>query len=398
MITQLYKIVNKETRLCAGVMSGTSLDGIDIAFCEITGHGRTVSVQLRYFETVPYADADRARLLRACAPETSTVEDICILNKTLGKQIGVSVAEAAQRAGIALREIDFISSHGQTVYHAPAAGATLQIGDLAEIAAVTGAITVGDFRPSDMAYGGEGAPLVPYVDDVLYRSETVSRVLVNIGGMANLTALCKGGGEQETLAFDTGPGNVLADHLVRLHCGGELLYDEGGEIACSGSISKALLESLAQEDSFIKLPPPKSTGREQYTAAYAAQLLARGQAMKLSFADILATVTDFTAFSLAQAIHTYVGFLPDEIYVSGGGWHNRFLRQRLESRLGQSILPAEALGCSTDAKEAAAFAVLGNAFLFGEVNHIPGATGASRGVIMGKLALPSGGPLYGSAF
>ena len=203
MIARLTEITDKKSRLCAGVMSGTSLAGIDIALCEITGRGNDIKVQLLHFETAAYTKEEKASLLRACSPETSSVEDICLLNKKLGTRIGSAVAAAAKRVDIPLSAIDFVASHGQTVYHAPAAGATLQIGDLTEIAAATGAVTVGDFRPSDMAYGGQGAPLVPYVDNVLYRSRDVTRVLVNIGGMSNLTTL---GQKDDLLAFGHRPG------------------------------------------------------------------------------------------------------------------------------------------------------------------------------------------------
>ena len=391
MNERLNKLTHQERKICAGVMSGTSLDGIDIAFCEITGHGAHAAVQLLYFETVAYTGAERDALLFACSPETGTVAEICLLNKDIGLKIGTSVAAAAKRAGIPLSALDFVSSHGQTVFHAPAQGATLQIGDLAEIAACTGTLAVGDFRPSDMAYGGQGAPLVPYSDQILYRSPNQSRILINIGGISNLTALPKGTDQTKPLlAFDTGPGNVLSDNLIRLHSAGASAYDPEGKTAAGGTVSEALHKSMIQEDAFPLLPPPKSTGRERYTMAYAEKLLHRGRGMGLGFPDILATATDYTATTIASAIKNYVKFSPDEIYVSGGGWHNLFLRQQLQTHLGQEILPAELLGISGDAKEAVAFALLGHAFLLGEVNNVPGATGASRGVVMGKLAFPSG--------
>lgn len=196
------------------------------------------------------------------------------------------------------------------------------------------------------------------------------------------------------MPLDIGPGNVLSDNLVRLYTDGKSTYDKNGEIAFSGKISEALADSMIKEDGFQRMPPPKSTGREQYTMDYAKELLDRGQAMGLKFTEILATVTDYTALTIADAVREYIDFSPDEIYISGGGWHNLFLRQQLQKRLGKEVLPAEMLGISGDAKEAVAFAVLGNAFLFGEVNNIPSATGASRGVVMGKLALPSGVGLY----
>ncbi len=391
MITDcIGKIIHKKTRIGVGVMSGTSLDGIDVAFCSITGCGTETCVKLLHFETIPYAPDFRARLLSVCDAEKGRVDEVCLLNKQLGVEIGKAIVQAAGRAGISMDEVDFVSSHGQTVQHIPEAGATLQIGELADIAAITDTVTVGDFRPSDMAYGGQGAPLVPYVDYLLYRSSTVSRILINIGGIANLTALKKNAGQQDIVAFDTGPGNVLMDHLVRLHTGGARTYDRDGVLASRGQSSDTFLADMIKKDPFPSLTPPRSTGREHYTAAFAERLLERGQDMGLSFEDILATVTDYTALVLASAVKRFVSFQPDEIYVSGGGYQNRYLRDRLEKRFSHEVLSVEALGVSGDAKEAVAFVVLGNEMLSGNANNIPAATGASRPVVMGKLALPSG--------
>lgn len=391
MIEHLKKLVKKDARLCAGVMSGTSLDGLDIALCRITGSGTNTKLDILHFETVNYTEEDRQRLLAACSPTTSTVADICALNKWLGVLIGNSVVDAMAHAKLPLSSLDYVASHGQTVYHSPELGATLQIGEGADIAAITGAITISDFRVADMAYGGQGAPLAPFFDYLLCRSETKSRVLINTGGIANLTALPAGGDIDSLLAFDTGPANVLADNLMKLHTNGEITYDKDGTLGASGAISEALLHSMAEEDPFLPLAPPKSTGRELYTYAYAQTLLERGQAMGLAFEDILATVTDYSAYAVALSVEKFIPFEVDEFYQTGGGYHNLLLRRRLEQRLGKPMHPLSNLGVNGDAKEAAFFAIFGNEFLFGHFNNAKSATGANRNVCMGKLSVPSVG-------
>lgn len=388
MLSRLKGILQKEARLCVGVMSGTSLDGIDVAVCRIS-EGDPAGLALVAFDTLAYTEDEKQRLLTLCSPQSGRVDGLCEGHRWLGRRIGEAVLRTLKRAGISPGEVDFVSSHGQTVYHMPKVGATLQIGDLAQIAAVTGCVTVGDFRPSDMAYGGEGAPLIPYVDWALYRSDRAARLLINIGGIANLTALPRAAGLSDLLAFDTGPGNVLCDSLVKLSTEGRLSYDADGEIARQGKVDGAFLAAIAGEDDFLLRQPPKSTGRERYTVDYARELLDQGAARGLSFADTLATVTDYTAYALADAVQRFVPFDPGEVYVSGGGLHNRFMMQCLAARLGKEIHTLKSLGMEGDAKEAAAFALLGDAFLRGAPNNAPRATGADRPVVMGKLALPS---------
>lgn len=390
MRDRLQQMLKKPARLCVGVMSGTSLDGLDVAVCRLYGSGEATRLELVYFETVSYAPDQRQRLLRACAPETSTVADVCSLNKWLGVFIGEAVRKVVQNAGLALQDIDFVASHGQTVFHMPEEGATLQIGEPADIAAITGCLTVADFRPSDMAYGGQGAPLAPFFDWLLCRNSQYSRVLINTGGIANLTALPAGGDIDSLLAFDTGPANVLSDNLIKIHTGNASAYDKDGAIAASGRSNDALLQTMAEEDVYLQVTPPKTTGRELYTYAYAEKLLARGQAMGLPFQDILATVTDYSAYAVQVAVQKFVPFTPDEYYQTGGGWHNLYFRRRLDERLGAPMRPLSDLGIDGDAKEACFFAIFGNEFLHGRFNNAPSATGADRRVIMGKLCLPSG--------
>lgn len=390
MRRRLEEICEKPARIGAGVMSGTSLDGLDVAICRMEGSGLATRLELLYFETFPYHPEDQQRLLRACSPETATVADVCSLNKWLGVWIGERVKDAVAHSGMQMEDLDFISSHGQTIYHMPEEKATLQIGELADIAAVTGRLTLGDFRPSDMAYGGDGAPLAPFFDYLVLRSPSLSRVLINAGGIANLTAIPAGAGADDVMAFDTGPANVLADNLMKIKTDGQQTYDKDGALAFQGRLSSQLLQSMEEEDSYLLLPPPKSTGRELYTYRYAQDLLARGEGMGLSFEDILATVTDYSAYALARSVERFVPFTVDEYYLSGGGYHNVFLRNRLEERLSKPMHPLSRLGVDGDAKEAAFFAIFGNEFLHNSFNNIKSATGANRDVVMGKLALPSG--------
>ncbi len=385
----IQRILDKPARLIAGVMSGTSLDGLDVALCRVTGSGPSMKLDIERFATFPYAEADRERLLMACSPETSNVAEICALNKWFGVYIGNSVLRAMEEAGIPMETLDLVASHGQTVYHLPENGATLQIGEAADIAAITGKPVVADFRPSDMAYGGQGAPLAPFFDYIVCHSESVSRVLLNAGGIANITALKAGGGIDDLMAFDTGPANVLMNNLMKIHTQGEKSFDEGGALARAGTLSDALLRSMVAEDTYTKLPPPKSTGRELYTYEYSEKLYRRGLDMGLGFADILATVTDYSAYCVEMAVVDFLPFPIDEYYMSGGGYHNAFFRERLAKRLGKPLRPLSDIGVDGDAKEAAFFAVFGNEFLHGNFNNAKAATGADRNVVMGKLTLPS---------
>lgn len=389
MIGRLQSMVQKPSRLCVGVMSGTSMDGLDIALCRIHGCGKETRLELLHFKTLDYTHSQRAELLAACSEETSTVKTICAANKWLGVFIGQGVCQVCQEAGVDVNEVDFIASHGQTVHHLPDQGATLQIGEPADIAALTGCVVVADFRPSDMAYGGQGAPLAPFFDWLLCASGTKNRLLINAGGIANLTALPAGGEADRLLAFDTGPANVLCDSLMRLHTGGAQTFDRDGAVAASGTICPDFLAAMAKADPFIALPPPKSTGRELYTIEYAGRLLLQARDKELSFADLMATVADYSAYCIEQAVARFVPFRPDEVYLSGGGFHNGFFRQRLSHRLGLPVWSPSRLGIDGDAKEACFFAVLGNEFLHGRCNNAPAATGADRRVVMGKLCLPS---------
>lgn len=390
MLQKLLEITAKPKRIACGLMSGTSLDGVDAAVVEITDSGPKTRVKLLRFLTLPYTEEEKEQILKLCTPETSSVDKICRMNVFLGEKMAEAAISAIRLGGFSLREIDFISSHGQTIYHIPNDHATMQIGELAVIAERTGCITVGDFRPSDMAAGGQGAPLVPFTDYLLFHDDQKGRVLLNIGGISNVTVIRAGAEPKDVIAFDTGPGNMLIDALVRIGTDGQKDYDEDGRFGARGSINREWLRRILQRDEYLMLPPPKSTGREYYGDAMALRLWHEGKNQGLSFEDIIATVTEYTAQSIRINLDQFTGETNEiqEVFVGGGGVKNKTLMSSLEKGLNASVKPMEALGFSSDAKEAIAFALLGNEFLCGHPNNIPTATGARRQVSMGKLVFP----------
>ena len=323
-------------------------------------------------------------------PNTSSVDQVCKMNVYLGRKLAEASLKIITKAGYSPRAIDFISSHGQTIFHMPETNSTLQIGELAVIAEETGCLTIGDFRPSDMAVGGQGAPLVPFTDHLLFHSDEKGRVLLNIGGISNITILPKGKGQDEVYGFDTGPGNVLIDRIVKIGSNGRLFYDENGEIALSGTIHKPLLEELLENDHFIRTPPPKSTGRELYTENMAKDIWEKAVSMGLSFADVVATVTQYTVEAILYNIMGNVKSEDSisEIFVSGGGAHNSALVKGLANNGHYAVLKMEDIGFSGDAKEAISFALLGNECLHGNDNNLPRVTGARRPTCMGKIVFP----------
>jgi anhydro-N-acetylmuramic acid kinase len=368
-----------------GLMSGTSLDGVDICLSRIR-----ISAQLAYeilaFETLEMPLPLRERLLRNMRPDTSSVDDICALNVELGSWFGHSVQHFLNLNSFTAEQIDLIGSHGQTLYHLPpgsgTVAASLQLGDAAVIAEMTGITTISDFRMADLAAGGQGAPLVPYVDTLIFQHPEHPTCLQNIGGMANLTFL---GTHGEVMAFDTGPGNVLIDYLAFKLSEGSQRCDAGGHWASRGTVCSALLAQALTHPFFAQLPP-KSTGREVFGPDFAEQFLTAALSLSLSSADILATATALTAYSIEQACRQFLPQFPERFVISGGGVHNRTLMQMISERLAPAhVLPMEHFGLSSDAKEAFAFACLAYTCLLGLPNNLPAVTGAARPVVMGKI-------------
>ncbi len=374
----------------AGIMSGTSLDGIDVAVVDITGAGWATRVATVAQRTVPYPARVREAILGISNAEVH-VGTLARLHVLLGELYARAVGEACRRSGVALSSIELIGSHGQTIFHDGAGcrffgrkiAATLQIGEAAVIAERTGIPVVADFRPRDLAAGGRGAPLVPYVDYLLFRHRRRGRVALNIGGIANVTAIPPKGAPDEVVAFDTGPGNMVIDALARLYSKGSLRFDAGGRIAARGRLSPPLLDLLLR-DRYFRQPPPKTAGREQYGREFVERLLAT----RLPLEDLLATATAFTAAAVACGIERFIRprMRVDELIVSGGGVHNPRILAYLAAFLpGVRILTSADFGIDPDAKEAIAFAILAYETWHRRPANLPSATGARRPVVLGKI-------------
>lgn len=372
-----------------GLMSGTSADGVDAALVDID-RGK---IRCLAFETFSYPATLRKRILNMCQPESARLEDICHYNFVLGEVFADAVKKLCSQNDISLSSIDVIGSHGQTIYHNPRGRrygramirSTLQIGEPSIIAQRTGITTVADFRPRDMAVGGEGAPLVPYADYVLYNHKRLNRAVQNIGGIANVTFLPCGCKQNDIIAFDTGPGNMVIDGVVRLMSQNKRHYDRGGKMAARGTVDEKLLNEMLRHP-FFRRRPPKSTGREEFGTAFAGKIYHRGARKGLSDTDIVATVTAFTARSIARAYRKFLPVMPDEMILCGGGAHNHTLVEMLHEELPEvKMLSTDDFGISVDAKEAVSFAILAWATIQGLTNNIPGATGAEQPVVLGKI-------------
>jgi anhydro-N-acetylmuramic acid kinase len=372
-----------------GLMSGTSADGVDVAIVDITRQ----KVHQLAFEVSPYPVALRREILNLCRPESARLDDICHYDFVLGEVFADAVIKLCRKSGFSLSSIDLVGSHGQTIYHNPRGKrygrrtirSTLQVGEPSVIAHRTGITTVADFRPGDMTAGGEGAPLVPYADYVLLRHNRLSRAVQNIGGIANVTFLPRGCKRDDIIAFDTGPGNMVIDGIVRLASGGRKRFDSGGKIAARGTVDKKLLNEMLRHP-FLRKRPPKSTGREEFGLAFAERIYKRAAKRGLADSDIVATVTAFTAGSIARAYHKFLPAMPDEVILCGGGSHNNTLVEMLQSELPDAkMLSTDDFGIGVDAKEAVSFAVLAWATINGLTNNVPSATGADRLVVLGKI-------------
>lgn len=380
----------KPSRLVVGLMSGTSADGVDAALTRIHGWGLSTRVEQLGFVFLPFDDATRQRILAVAAGDFGGSREICLLSAHLGRLYADAVRQLLAQTGT--EPIDLIGCHGQTVWHIPESTdylgiphrCTLQIGDPSYLAEEFGCPVVSDFRPRDMAAGGLGAPLVPYTDFLLYRSETEDVALQNIGGIGNVTLLPAGCDLSQVTAFDTGPGNMVMDALVTRLTAGKQSYDDGGRLAASGNVLPELLAWML-EDPYLAQKPPKTTGREYYGNAYVDALVSRADA---PLVDVLATATAFTARSIALSLERFAPRMPQKLVVSGGGSRNPTLLAFLAGYLPRcQVLTQEDLGWDSDAKEAVAFAILANETLFGHGNNAPAATGARHSVVMGRINL-----------
>jgi len=378
------------------MMSGTSADGIDVALARISGAPPNLNARLLSHASVKYPPALRREILRVAEQRPLIAGALSQLNFRLGELFAGAAIAACRHFRVALSKIALVGSHGQTIFHqgrpipyfgSPTAS-TLQIGEPSVIAARTGITTVGDFRPADIALRGQGAPLVPYADYLLYRHTKLGRISLNLGGIANITVLPRAAKPRQVLAFDTGPANMLIDALVAHFTQGRLRFDKNARLAMQGRSLPALLDDLLG-DPYLKLAPPKSTGREYYGHAYLKMLFSLGRHYRASPNDLIRAATIFTALSVVDALNRFV--LPttkiQQLIVSGGGAHNPLILAQLAAALpGIEVLPSGRLGIPEDAKEALAFALLAYETFHQRPANLPSATGARGLTILGKIS------------
>ncbi len=382
----------KPGSLYVGLMSGTSADGIDAVVARLDGSGRGLRAELLAHVHKKFTPAFRKRVLNACLH--GHVAEICELNFVLGEHFARAALSAILLAKLKPSQITAIGSHGQTVHHLPNAKtpSTLQIGEPSVIAERTGITTVADFRVRDMAAGGQGAPLVPFADWVLFTHDVRPRIIQNIGGIGNLTYLPPRAKLADVIAFDTGPGNMVMDAVVTELSGGKLTYDRDGRWAARGKVSEKLLAHCMAHP-FLRRQPPKTTGREEFGEMFVKRLLAKARQLRLSDADIVATTTDFTAASIADAYRRFI--LPKldagmfegmQIVLGGGGVRNATLVRMLQDRAGfGTVCGHEDFGMDSSAKEPLAFAILAHETLGGRPGNVASVTGARRAVVLGKI-------------
>ncbi len=369
------------------------MDGVDAVLLRITAAEHHPEIDILAAQTFAYPDDLHQHLFEVATGERVTTEQIARLHTSVAVAFANAFHQVCRGASIDAASVDFIGSHGQTVAHAPAGGfgeetiaGTLQLGPPGMIAALTGVTTVGDFRGADLALGGQGAPLAPHADFVLRRSDTENRAIVNVGGIANVTYLPAACGRSDVVAFDTGPGNMVVDQIYRALHPDAGIFDAEGQAASAGTPNEELLETLLR-DPFFELVPPKSAGHREFGAPFAWQLMNRGEQLGMNGADILATAVELTVRTLTDALARHCHGL-EAVYLTGGGSHNPLMVSGIAQRLGEIPLrPIDDLGIPADAKEAIDFALLARDALLERPNVIRSATGASREIILGQIAL-----------
>jgi anhydro-N-acetylmuramic acid kinase len=382
--------------LVLGLMSGTSADGIDVMLARISAAPPDLNAKLLAHTSFSFPPALRKEILRAAEQQPITAGELSQLNFRLGHIYADAVLAACKKFKVAPSRINLIGNHGQTIFHQgpPASyfgkpiASTLQIGEGSVVAARTGITTVSDFRPADIALGGQGAPLVPYVDYLLYRHPKLGRVSLNLGGIGNITVIPASAKPSQVFAFDTGPANMLIDALVQHFTHGRQRFDKGARLAQSGRSIPALLDEL-MKDPYLKLAPPKSTGREYYGRAYVQKLLALGRKHHAKPNDLIRAAAIFTSLSIVDALNRFVvrKHKIRQLIVSGGGVHNPLILGQLSAALpGTEVLPSSHFGVPEDAKEAFAFALLAYETFHRRPANLPSATGARGSAILGKIS------------
>lgn len=398
-VLSLYKLAKMPSRKIIGLMSGTSLDGLDIVLCEISGSGVKTAVKILNFETVEYMQDFKIELYKVFAKETINFQNLILLNEWIGNLHGDMINSCLRKWNINNSEIDLIASHGQTVLHAPKSlhkkdrfpNATLQIGDGDHIAIKTGIITISDFRQKHLAGGGEGAPLAVYGDFLLFSQEGENRIMLNIGGISNFTLLLKSSSFNDVFVTDTGTGNTLIDAVTNYYFP-HLSYDKDAEIALQGNYNIKLLNVL-KENEFFTMPFPKTTGPELFNLQYVFDAMQKSHTNHISVQDLLATLVRFSAETIADALNSCIKLTNESIetfciYLSGGGVHNPLLVTFLKELLPCKFLKSDDLGIDGNAKEAALFAILANETVAGDSNVFVNSNNIPF-VSMGKISFPN---------
>ena len=378
--------------LAVGLMSGTSLDGVDTVLCEISGQDESTKVKQLYFKTYDIPESLRTKIRKCCSRELIPVDLICSLNFELGYLFADAVKSLCQDANVKLEDLSFIASHGQTIFHIPKAyddyvPSTLQIGEAAIIANECKTKVISNFRVMDMAVGGEGAPLVPYSETLLYSEEDQAVALQNIGGIGNVTVLPKKGDTKKVIAFDTGPGNMMIDEAVRTFYGKK--YDTDGYYARQGNLIPLLAAEL-KEHPYFNLEIPKTTGREMFGEHFTKSILEKYHSCEPN--DLIHTFTWFTAYSIAYHYKKYLisEYGLKKCIIGGGGAYNSYLLELIRNEIPEvTVMTQEEHGFSSEAKEALAFVILGNQTYHRSPSNVPSATGAKKSVILGQITYPT---------
>lgn len=376
-------------RIGIGIMSGTSLDGIDVVLSTIEGTQKDLQLEVILANTYSYDSKILSKIKQALNDESSSSRLLCSLNIELAEEYSKCVFAICKEADISITEVDFIACHGQTIFHIPEQNgsfvrSSLQLGDGSVLANLTKTTVVSNFRAADIALGGQGAPLVPYADYILFQDDTKTRLMQNIGGIANVTCLPKGGTKEDVFAFDNGPGNMMIDYAVQKLFG--INYDKDGKLASKGKLIPELFDEVLSQE-YFRQSPPKSTGRELFGNQYAETILEKYKDYDSN--DIIATLSHITAFSIADSYHRFIApqYSIDEVIVSGGGAYNKTLMKLLQKYLhSDQVFTLEEYGYSSDYKEALAFLILGSETLHFTPSNIKNATGATEYTILGQVS------------
>jgi anhydro-N-acetylmuramic acid kinase len=395
-IQKLYNIARKPERLIIGLMSGTSVDGLDVALCRITGSGSNTTTELLHFETVVFDDDFKAEIKSVFSKKEVDLEKLTLLNPWIALRHAAIINDCIKKWGVDKESVDLIASHGQTIYHAPISlhglnkfgNATLQIGDGDHLAVATGIITISDFRQKHIAAGGEGAPLAVYGDHLIFGKKGEERVLLNIGGIANFTSLPGDNKPENIFCTDVGPGNTMMDALMQQQFTGKY-FDEDAAVAKQGNVNQTLLAAL-KDHAFFSKPFPKTTGPELFNLAYLEAAKKTSNTMEISVADAMATLNSFSADMIIAALQKCIN-TPAKVhlYASGGGMHNPLLMQHIKTALPQyNFYTTDELDINPDAKEAVLFAVLANECVAGDAASTGTGLKGFPSVLMGKISLP----------